>query len=197
MHAGVICADNIELRWIDDIVASRMCGMFAAGAVTFFAGHIPFCNLLCFQIVIQRMAAIAKRTCGPLKITGWIKLCPPIRAVGNVIGKPAIVFDVPLRGQNKIIVAALGEIALLPATAINERNLTEIESDVNGRMREIAEDSFGMFLRIAHHVGHARLLPAFVERFVTFLAIFRADEMGFLFRGGRGRCLRRDWLVLR
>jgi hypothetical protein len=49
-------------------------------------------------------------------------------------------------------------------------------------MREIAEYCFGMFLGIAHDIGHARLLPALIERFMAFLAIFRADEVGFLLR---------------
>jgi hypothetical protein len=145
--------------------------------VTFFAGNVPFGDLLGFEIVIQRMAAIAERARGALEIAGRIELRPPIAAVGNVVGKPPIVFDVPLRGQREIIIAAFGEVALLSPASINKSDLTEIEIDVRIRMREISENRFGMFLWIAHDVGHAGLFPALEQFFVALLAVFRADEV--------------------
>src|SRR5689334_6266188 len=92
------------------------------------------------------MAAIAGRAGGTVGVGIAIVRRPPVGAVGNVIGQPAMVLDVPLSGKGKVVAAALLEVALLPSTAVDKRDLVESEGANRVGMREVAEDDIGVHL---------------------------------------------------
>ena len=152
LHADVVCADKIQSRGVDDIFARGMLDMRAAWAMTFFTAHVPLGDLLRFQIIVERMATVAQRTCGPLEIARGVVGGPPIRAIRDVIWKPATVLDVPLRGENVIVIATLGEITLFPPAAVYECDLAEIEIHNGIGMGEISKDGFRMFFGVTDNV---------------------------------------------
>ena len=119
LDAGVAGLNVIHVRWVQNVNARWMRYVLASGAVAAFAAHVPFRDLLGVDVVADRMAAIAGGAGGPLHVVGRIKRHPPIGAVGNEIGAPDFVDDVPLRGLGIIIVADFREIALLPHAAID------------------------------------------------------------------------------
>ena len=81
---------------------------------------VPFGDGLGLDVVVHRVAAVAQRAGGPLHVVGRIVSRPPIGAIGDQISAPALIGHVPLRGQRKVVVADLGEVALLPLAAIDE-----------------------------------------------------------------------------
>ena len=83
--------------------------------------------------------------------------------------------DVPLRGEYEIVVADLLEVALLPSAAVGEGDVVLGEGEQRIGLGEIRNDRVRMLARIAHHVGHARLLPALIDVGVAVLACRRAD----------------------
>src|SRR6201987_6546273 len=102
--------------------------MFAARSVPFFPTDIPFGHLLRLHVVIYGMAAVARGSGGTIEVGRPVKRNPPVRSRFHVIGQPLLFRDVPLRRQRIIIVATLGEIALLIATSVDERDLIQIKS---------------------------------------------------------------------
>src|ERR1700758_1459957 len=121
------------------------------------------------------MAAVAKRTRRAMHIVGWIERGPPVTATaGDLILAPSLVYDFPLNGQRKIIVADFREVALLPNAPVNKGNLVLRELR-NVVCRENRNDRARMLLRIAHYIGHRRLLPMVVNFRVAFPAGLRTD----------------------
>src|ERR1700674_2367907 len=94
--------------------------MRAARAVALFAADIPFSHCFDRNIIVDGMAAIAERPGSPLEIIRRIERSPPVGGIGHKIPPPHFVRDVPLGWLWKIVVADFGEIALLPAAAVNE-----------------------------------------------------------------------------
>src|SRR5665213_710692 len=159
LDAGVVAADPIQCRGIDDVLLRGMGGVQASRAVTFFAAHIPLGGLLGFDVVVHRVAAVAQRAGGAVEVALAVEGHPPVRAFFNVEGKPLGLFDVPLRGKDEVVVAAFGEVALFPSAAVDEGYIAEVEAADGVGVREVAEHGFGVGFRIADDVGHARLLP--------------------------------------
>src|SRR5580704_172922 len=100
-----------------------MCDVLAAGPVAFFASHVPFRHLLGSDVVVNRVASVASRASRSLPVIGRIKRFPPVSSLGNKIGTPHAVGNVPLRGLGKVIISYLGEVALLPKAAVNQRDI--------------------------------------------------------------------------
>src|SRR5689334_12066757 len=144
--------------------------MRAAGSMTSLAADVPFGYTLRLDVVINGMTAVAERACRALVIVRGIEGHPPIRPLFDEIRTPDAVHDVPLRPQRIIIVALLTKISLLPLTAVNERYIVLLELQQRIGLAEIGDDGVRMLLRIADDIGHARLLPAFINRGVTRLA---------------------------
>ena len=69
------------------------------------------------------MAAVAKRPSRTLEVVRRVKRRPPVGVVRHEITPPLFVRDVPLRRLRIIVVADLGEVALLPAAAVDERDV--------------------------------------------------------------------------
>src|SRR5271156_3886049 len=120
LDAGVAGVHVIEARRIENIVAGRLFGMGLTRTVTPFAPNIPLGDGLRVDVVIHGMTAVAERPRGPLEIVRRIERRPPIGAVGDEIAAPALMGDVPLSGQRKVIIANFFEVPLLPPAAVNQ-----------------------------------------------------------------------------
>src|SRR5258708_6126341 len=101
--------------------------VLAARTVTFLAADIPFRYLSRGEVVVHGVAAVAGGAGGAIGIGFAVVGGPPVRAVGDVIGQPFVMLDVPLRGEWEVVSAALFKVALLPAAAIDEGDLIEGE----------------------------------------------------------------------
>jgi len=66
---------------------------------------------------------------------------------------------------------------LLVATAVYKCNVIQTKGTNRIRMLEVTENGFGMFLRVEHHVSHARLLPPFELLRVTGFATLGTNKM--------------------
>ena len=95
--------------------------------------------------------------------------------------------DVPLSGQDKVVVAHFLEIALLPFAAIDEGYVLLFEMDQRVWFGKIREDRVGVLFGVANDIGHSRLLPTGVELRMAGLAAYRADVLRLT--RGRSRLL--------
>jgi len=170
LDAGIAGMDVVEAGRVEDGVTDRPGHMRAARAVALFAANIPLSHGLGRNIIIHRMAAVAERAGRPLEIVRRVKRSPPVSVVGDEIALPHLVRDVPLRGLRKIIVADLGEIALLPAAAVDERDIVLRERQRGIRLGHVRNEGVRMLVRITYDIGHARLPPAIIDFPVTGLA---------------------------
>ena len=62
LNAGVRCPNEIEPCWIHDIRAAWIRRMFTSRAVAAFAADIPFGYGFGFDVVIDRVTAVAQRS---------------------------------------------------------------------------------------------------------------------------------------
>ena len=135
LDACIARRDVIHVRWISDIGARRIRGMFAARSVAALATYIPFGDLLGVDVVPDRMAAVAQRASRAVHIVQRIECSPPIASGRrHLVLAPLLVYDFPLDGQRKVVIAHLREETLFPNTAVNERNLVlgKLENVVGG-----------------------------------------------------------------
>src|SRR6185312_12923876 len=160
LNAHVVASHKIKPLRIHNIGRIRMLHVLAASTVTLLAADIPLDHLLGCNVVVHRMASIAQRPGRPFHIAYGIEGNPPICACRDMIRKPALVLDVPLRRQRIEVLAAFREIALLPPAAIDEGDVIQAESSYRIRMSKTTENRLGMNFWIADYVGHARLLPS-------------------------------------
>ncbi len=106
--------------------------MGAAGAMATLAAYVPLGHGFCFQVVVNRMTAVAERAGRPLEVIGRVKWHPPVRSIFDEIGSLDLVSDVPLSRKGKIVVSYLLEVALFPFAAVNECDVVLFE--VNNRI---------------------------------------------------------------
>ena len=78
--------------------------------------------------------------------------------------------DVPLRREREIVVSGLLEVALLPDAAIDKRYIVLGKMDKRVGLGEVRDNGVWMLARVAHDVGHRRLLPAVVDAGMARLA---------------------------
>src|ERR1700751_1817948 len=155
-----------------------MRNVFASWPVATLTPNIPFCDLLRVYVVVNRMATIAGWASWTLHVVGRVIGRPPVRSrIGDVISEPLLVANVPLRKQRIIVISDLREVALLPLAAVYESHL------IDGKLRnivstEIRNDRVRMCLRVADHVRHRRLPPAFIDVRMALLAGFGTNIMG-------------------
>src|SRR5690242_18159720 len=97
--------------------------VLAAGTVATLAAHIPFRNLLSVDVVTNRVAAVTGWTCWTFHVVGRIELRPPVCTWTYEVFTPLVILDLPLDRQGEVIVAQLGEVTLLPNTAVNKCHL--------------------------------------------------------------------------
>src|SRR6266404_1429996 len=97
--------------------------MLAARTVAPLAAYVPLRHLLGVNIVIDGMAAVARRRRGPLHIIRRIKRGPPIGAVRDKIRPPHFMGHVPLCWLRKIVIPDLREVPLFPDASVDQRHL--------------------------------------------------------------------------
>src|SRR6267378_6590050 len=102
LDAGVVGPDVVLACGTQNVAARRMLGVLAAGTVAAFAANVPLDDLFGVDVVVDGMAAIAGGAGGSLHVVGRVERHPPIGSVGNKIGSPDVVGDVPLRGKREI-----------------------------------------------------------------------------------------------
>ena len=101
------------------------------------------------DVVVHRVAAVAQRTRRPLHLIGRIVLDPPVGSRLDVVAPPGLVPHVPLSGEDVVVVAPLGEVALLPLAAVGERDVLLAEGHERVRRREVADDGVRVLRGIA------------------------------------------------
>ena len=123
LNAGVVRVHVVETGRIEDVVAGRVGHMRFAGAMTFLAADVPLGWGLGGDVEVHGVTAVAQRSGRPLEIVRRVKRRPPIRTVGNKVGPPYPIGDIPLSRVNEIIVTHFLEVTLLPSAAVDERNI--------------------------------------------------------------------------
>lgn len=176
LHADVVGANGVEALRVDDVLRGRPRDVLTARTVTFFAAYVPLGDLTGGEVVVYGVAAVAGGARGSVGVGLAIMRRPPVGTIGDMIGQPFAMLDVPLRGEREVVAAAFLKIALLPAAAIDECDLVECEGADRIRICKVAEHRAGMELRIANDIGHPGLPPAVVGCFVAWPASGRADE---------------------
>ena len=73
------------------------------------------------------MAAIAGWASRAVHVAGAVVRDPPVRARLNMVRKPLLLRDVPLRGQGKVVIAALDEVSLLIPASIHKGDFVDTE----------------------------------------------------------------------
>src|SRR5271163_1792655 len=81
LDAAVGCLNVTHSCWIQNVAASGMRDMLAAGAVAFLAANVPFCDLLGANVVVHGMAAVASGTSGSLHVVGRVVRHPPVGTI--------------------------------------------------------------------------------------------------------------------
>src|SRR5580692_184526 len=190
LDAGVIGADIVHARGIQDVAARGVLDMLASRAVALLAADVPLRYVFGLNIVLDRVAAVASWTGWALHVVGRIKRFPPIPSFRDKVRPPGMVGYIPLRRLGKIIVADLCEVALLPHATIDQRNIFFCEFLADVVRSEVGNDGFRMLARIADDVGHRSFFPVFVDFLVAFLACRGAN----IVRGFRGGSLLRLFL---
>src|SRR5258708_23390620 len=123
LNTGVVGPHVIHTRGIQRVSARRMLHVLASRPVAPFATYVPLRHLFGVDVVIDGMATVACRTCGPLHIVGRIKRRPPVGPIRHEIWPPNVVRDIPFPLPPKISTASLREVTLLPNAAVNQRDL--------------------------------------------------------------------------
>jgi hypothetical protein len=143
--------------------------MQASRTMAFFTSNIPLGHGLGLQIVVNGMAAIAGRACWPIGVLRAIKWHPPVGASLDVIGKPFLVFYIPLCRKWKVVITNFGEVPLLPQASIGKRYLIQGERAKRICVGEISEHGVGMHFGVANDICHSGLLPGAIDLSVAFL----------------------------
>ena len=177
LDADVVGADRIEVGGVDDGVGHRVEDVVAAGAVARLAADVPLGGGLGPDVVVHRMAAVAQRPGGPLHLVHGIVLHPPLGAGPGAVAPPLAVLHVPLGREDVEVVAAAGEVALLPLAAVGVGHLLRAEGDERMRRLEVPQHDVRALARIHQHVGHQRLPPAVVDLQVAVAAGGRAGVL--------------------
>lgn len=188
LDTGIVRTNEVETRGIDDVCSRGMRNMQAPRPVASLTADIPFGYRFRLDVVIHRMAAIAKRTRGPLEVVRRIQGRPPVRSILDEVWPPDLVCNVPLGRQYEVVITNFFEIALLPSASVHQGDVILAECNQRIGFRKIRQNGIGMLLGIPDYVRHAGCLPAIVDLRVTGLARERSDEV----RGARSRRLRQS-----
>ncbi len=105
LNAGVVGTDEVETLGIDDVLFGGMRDVQAAGTVAFFAAHIPLGNLVGIDVVVDGVAAIAKRAGGAVHVGVSIERDPPVGSLLDMVRKPTSFLYVPLSRQHEVVIA--------------------------------------------------------------------------------------------
>src|SRR4029077_10752642 len=97
LDAGVVRFYVVHSRRIQNIAARGMVYMSAPRTMAALAAYVPLRHLFGLNVVVNRMASVARRTCGPFHIIGGIEWLPPVPSLCDHVRTPRFVDHVPLR----------------------------------------------------------------------------------------------------
>jgi len=160
LDADIVGTHKIQPARIHDVGLRRVRHVCTAGPVALLAANIPFCYPLGVDVVVHRVAAVARRSSGAVEVCCSVIRDPPVRPRLNAIRKPLLLRHIPLSRKRKVIVTAPGKVALLEPAAVHKGDIIESERANGIRMREVADYCLWMLLRIEQDVRHSALLPA-------------------------------------
>src|SRR5260370_5057491 len=123
LDADVIRLDIIEPGGIHNVRPGRTLNMRGPRSMTFLAADVPFRYSLGLDVVVHRMAAIAKGAGRALEVIAGVERNPPVGTCLQGVRRPRLVGDVPLNGKWKIVVADFLEVALLPDASVDEGDI--------------------------------------------------------------------------
>src|SRR3984893_4887879 len=101
LNAGVAGRNVVHVRGVQDTAARWMGDMLADRTVAALTAHVPLSDLLGVDIVVYGMAPVAGGSGGALHVVRRIKPCPPVSSCGYDISAPCVVFDFPLRSEER------------------------------------------------------------------------------------------------
>ena len=133
---------------------------------------------------IEAQNELARQGHQPLHLIRGIVFDPPVGSRLDEVTPPGLVPHVPLSGEDVVVVATPGEIALLPLAAVGEGDVLLAEGHQRVRRREVADDRVRVLRGITDDVGHQRALPPVVDVLMARRALLRSDE-ALLRAGGR------------
>ena len=119
LDANVVCLNIIQACRIYDISSRWVADVLTSGTMAFIAANVPLSDGFRLNVVIDGMAAVAKRTRRPPRIGLRIELGPPIASRRGVVRAPDLVRDILLRD--------FLEIPLLPFGPVQERDVVPLE----------------------------------------------------------------------
>ncbi len=80
LDASIVGLDVVHVGGIEDVGAGGIRGVLATGAVAALTAYVPLGDLLCADVVIDGVAAVAGGTGGALKIIRRVQSGPPVGA---------------------------------------------------------------------------------------------------------------------
>ena len=189
LDACIVPTHIVQRTRIHDVLLRRMRHMQASRSVAFLAAHVPLGHCLCRNVVVHRVATIARWPSRTIKVAWPIKGQPPIRPVLSVIRQPALLRDVPLCRERKVVIAAPGKVSLLPAAAVDESHFVQPKRPCRIGLCEVSQYRVRMHLRIANDIRHPRRFPPRELLCMAALATCRPNELGLrLLCEGFGYC---------
>ena len=176
LNARIVASHIVQPVRIHDIVLRWMGDMQAPWPMALFTSHIPLRHRVGLHVVVHGMTPITRRPRRPVKVRRPIERHPPVRPTLHVIRQPFLLRHIPLRRQRIVVIPTFRKKSLLPPAPIHKCNLIEPKGHHWIGMQKIRQHRLRMFLRIANHIRHPRLLPSVVRRRVTTLATLRPDK---------------------
>lgn len=177
LNADVRRLNCVQAGRIRDIQSGGSLDVRATGSVAPFAADVPLRHRLSLNIVVDGMAAVAQRAGRTLHVVGGVKRGPPVGVRRNHIWAPDLMGNVPLRSQRIIVIASLGEIALLPFAAVHESDVVFGEFHQRIWFGQIGDYRIRMRSRVPNDIRHTCLAPAFIDGGMASLTSGRADVL--------------------
>src|SRR5581483_825237 len=170
LNAYVIGLNQTEPCGIHDIGARGMRDVLASWPVALLTTDIPFRDGLRFDVIVDGVASVTKRSGGPFEVIWRIHRRPPVASILDEIRAPDLMADVPLRRFREVIIPYFLEVSLLPFAAIYKCDVVFRKGDERIRSGEVWNDRIRVLLGITDNVRHPGLFPSVINLRVTGLA---------------------------
>src|SRR5581483_4241285 len=123
LNTGIVRPDRIQPRRVDDVYTRWVRNVFTSRAVASLTTHVPFGDGFRFDVMVDRVTAIAERTCWALEVVQVDTAEPTNRFhfSRSMDARSAVQCPVGQVGQSSC--HDLLEIALLPPAPVHEGNI--------------------------------------------------------------------------
>src|ERR1700722_17885365 len=98
LDACIVATYPVQCLWVHDVLLRRMRYMQAPRPMAPFAADVPLRYGLGLNVIVHRVAAIARWPGGTVEVRRPIEIRPPVRSFLHVIREPFFLRDVPLCG---------------------------------------------------------------------------------------------------